>query len=104
MIDNPFAMIKGLVALAPDLNLRVAFIRLVDFLDRGPDGTPPSTYEVLDVISQTLVSLHHHVGEEETECGFDIHVKKKDNVAQQDIEEFKRILGLIPEVNDEEGK
>jgi hypothetical protein len=103
MIDNPLAMMKGLVALAPDFNLRVALIRLIDFLDRGPNGTPPSTLEVLDVISQTLVSLHHHVDDDTPNCPFDIHSPKGDNVSQDDIDEFKRILGLMPEA-DEEGK
>lgn len=104
MIDNPLAMMKGLVVLAPELNLRLALIRLIDFLDRGPEGTPPSTLEVLDVISQTLVSLHHHVGDETSSCALDIQVRGKDNVSSKDIDEFKRILGLMPEANDEEGK
>jgi len=104
MIENPLSMLKGLVALAPDLNLRVCLIAVIDFLDRSQGDEQPSTLEVFDVISQTLVSLHHHVGSDTANCPFDIDSVKGNNVTEADIAEFKRILGLMPEADDKEGK
>jgi hypothetical protein len=104
MIDNPLSMLKGLVALAPDLNLRVCLFAVIDFVDRNVGDEQPSTLDLLDVISQTLVSLHHHVGSDTKGCPFDIDSVKGNNVTEADIAEFKRVLGLMPETDNEEGK
>lgn len=101
MIDDPLSMLKGLVAVAPTLNLRVALVSLINFLDRKPGDPQPSTLEVLDVIAQTLVQGHHNVWGDTAARVFDFGDKRGNNVSEVDIAEFKRILGLIPEVDDE---
>lgn len=67
MWNNPLELIKVLVTLAPELNVRVALYELVEFIDNLDDESVVDAADLLEVICQTLDALHHHVGEEDEE-------------------------------------
>jgi hypothetical protein len=104
MLESPFNLLKVVVAFAPMFNTKLALFKLIDFLDREEGVDQPSSYEVLEVIAQTIATLHHHVDDGES-CEYDIGAGSNtggaSHITEDEINEFKRMLGLDKEGNNE---
>jgi len=103
MLESPFNLLKVVVAFAPTFNTKLALFKLIDFLDRQEGDEQPSSYDVLEVIAQTIATLHHHVDDGES-CRYDMGTKSTEHdkhITEDEIDEFKRMLGLDKEGNDE---
>jgi hypothetical protein len=104
MLESPFNLLKVVVAFAPMFNTKIALFKLIDFLDREEGADQPSSYDVLEVIAQTIATLHHHVDDGES-CKYDIGagstVGGESHITEDEINEFKRMLGLDKEDNNE---
>jgi hypothetical protein len=109
-------MIRGLVVLAPELNMKIALLNLVDYIDEKisdlDDDDPQFRVEdLLEVVVESLVKLHHHVGRDdgegfvdgETDSTFDVGGDGyNDNpITNDEVEKFKKLLGII---SDDESK
>lgn len=103
MLESPFNMLKVVVAFAPTFNTKIALFKLIDFLDREEGDEQPTSYEVLEVIAQTIATLHHHVDDGES-CEYDMATKENksgNHISEEEIDEFKRMLGLDKEEGNE---
>lgn len=100
MLESPFNLLKVVVAFAPSFNVKIALFKLIDFLDREEGEEQPSSYEVLEVIAQTIATLHHHVDDGQA-CEYDMGsgapTKGGGHITEDEIKEFKRMLGLDKE-------
>lgn len=97
MIDDPEKMMKGIIWLAPEMNMRTALMNLLDYIfstGTGDDEADEhiSVEDILNVVMESLVKLHHHVGEP-----LDIDTEVVDNITETDVQNFINLLGLIPE-------
>jgi len=110
VIDDPMKMIRGLVMLAPELNMKVALLNLVDYIDDQiniEDYEEPKfrVEDLLEVVVESLVKLHHHVGEEDgddtyetdEEFGVGGHTYTETPITDDEVEKFKKLLGIIPD-------
>lgn len=108
MIENPADMIKGIVTVAPTINLRVALWNLVDYIDDAlamaeEEGQPGviGIENILEVITQSMVNLGYdlndglHVGGEKDN-------KKDKPITIMDLETFRKMLGIDPDENNKE--
>lgn len=61
---NPIELMKAMVVIAPEMNIRVALVDLIDFMfdTEGTDHLTVNNF--MEVIAQTLTNLHHHVGDD----------------------------------------
>jgi hypothetical protein len=100
MLESPFNLLKVVVAFAPSFNTKIALFKLIDFLDREEGAEQPSSYEVLEVLAQTIATLHHHVDDGES-CEYDMGsgapTEGGSHITEDEINEFKRMLGLDKE-------
>jgi hypothetical protein len=105
MIENPAEMIKGIVTIAPTINLRVALWNLVDYIDEAMivadnDGKPASIgiEDILEVITQSMVKLAYDLDD-----GFRVGGQgdnETDNqITTEEIEKFRKLLGIDPDEN-----
>lgn len=112
MIDDPLKMVRGIIMLAPELNMKVALLNLVDYIDDvisaedfDEEQKPFRIEDLLEVVVESLVKLHHHVSDEDDGFGdeFDVGAKEytESPITTEDLITFQRMLGLIP---DEENK
>lgn len=76
---DPVALLRTLVANSPEMNVKVALINVIDYLSEESEEAREagefrtlSANDLMEVISQCLAYLHHHVGEEEDEDGFHV--------------------------------
>lgn len=95
--------------LAPELNMKVALLNLIDYIDdeinKEGDYDPQFRVEdLLEVVVESLVKLHHHVGEdgdEEYETDDEFHVGGDTYtgtpITDDEVEKFKKLLGIIPD-------
>lgn len=109
MIDDPMKMIRGMVMLAPELNMKVALLNLVDYIDDQiniEDYEEPKfrVEDLLEVVVESLVKLHHHVGEEDgdyeyetDEFGVGGQTYTESPITDDEVEKFKRMLGIVPD-------
>jgi hypothetical protein len=108
MIENPAEMIKGLVTIAPTVNLRVALWNLVDYIDgammiaddEGQIGVI-SIENILEVVTQSLVTLGYDLDD-----GFDVggrvHNETDNKITIEEVEKFRKLLGIDPDENNKE--
>ena len=114
MIDDPLKMVRGIIMLAPELNMKVALLNLVDYIDDkisedefDESEKPFRIEDLLEVVVESLVKLHHHV-EHEDDDGFDdeFHVGGvQDNrtpMTNDDLIRFQKMLGLFPDQENKE--
>lgn len=112
MIDDPLKMIRGMIMLAPELNMKVALLNLIDYVDdrisaeNFEESEQPFRIEdLLEVVAESLVKLHHHVDEpqdydeDEFDVGGQEYTEKP--ITNEDLILFQKMLGLVP---DEETK
>ncbi len=108
MINDPLKMLRGLIVLAPELNIKVALLNLVEYVDEVIMDIPEDEEhqqirieDILNVLAESLVKLHHHVYDDTYDTEFPVGGKRYDGDAgkskEQQIDEFRRILGLMPE-------
>lgn len=101
-------MIKGIVTVAPTINLRVALWNLVDYIDEAMTAADEdghvgviSIENILEVVTQSMVGLDY-----ELDDGF--HVRglgdnEEDNrITNEEVEKFKKLLGIEPDENNKE--
>lgn len=103
MIENPAEMIKGIVTVAPAINLRVALWNLVDYIDEAmmaadEDGQVGviSIENILEVITQSMVALEFNLDDE-----FNVGGQVDNRITNEEVEKFRKLLGIDP---DEENK
>lgn len=110
MIDDPLQMLRGLVVLAPELNTKIALLNLIDYFDDTIDNLGEGDgqiqiEDILNVLAESLVKLHHHVYDDVTD-GFPVGGGSYDGddkkMTVEDLDEFRRILGIIPETGETE--
>lgn len=112
MIDDPLKMVRGIIMLAPELNMKVALLNLVDYIDDvisaedfDEEQKPFRIEDLLEVVVESLVKLHHHVSDEDDGFGDEFDVGGvNDNerpMTNDDLIRFQKMLGLFP---DEENK
>jgi hypothetical protein len=107
MINDPLKMLRGLIVLAPEMNAKVALLNLVDYVDDVVMSIPDDEEEdqirvedILNVLAESLVKLHHHVYDEpytEFPVGGGLYDGDAVKSKEEQIDEFRRILGLMPE-------
>lgn len=104
LIDDPYAMIKGIVMLAPELNMKVALLNLVDYIrDTGDEFGDDEDFQIslenmLEVVVQSLTKLSYDLDD-----GFYVGgVGDNKPITETDVEEFKKMLGIVPDTNKEE--
>lgn len=104
MIDDPVKMMKGLIWLAPEVNMKTALLNLIDYIFTTGSGDPDEdanipVEDILNVVMESLVKLHHHVGVDETDDdGIQYGYGTEDTpITEDDVELFKQMLGLIPD-------
>lgn len=113
MINDPLKMLRGLIVLAPELNAKVALLNLVEYVDDVIMDIPEDqehqqirVEDILNVLAESLVKLHHHVYDNDY-SEFPVvggsYDKDKQKSKEEQIDEFRRILGLMPE-KDENNK
>lgn len=105
-------MIRGMIMLAPELNMKVALLNLIDYIDDKITFDEDYDYEepqfrvedLLEVVVESLVKLHHHVGDDgddeyETDDGFGVggQVYTDSPITDDEVEKFKKLLGIIPD-------
>ncbi len=103
-------MLRGLVVLAPELNTKVALLNLIDYFDEtmdvlGDDDVHIQIDDILNVLAESLVKLHHHVyddAEGEFPVGGGSYDGDGKKMSFEDLDEFRRILGIIPETGETE--
>ena len=107
MIENPAEMIKGIVTLAPAINLRVALWNLVDYIDMAMSAADNegevgviSIEDILEVITQSMVKLDYDLDD-----GFHVRGQvdngNNNRITNEEVEKFRKLLGIDP---DEENK
>ncbi len=108
MIENPAEMIKGIVTVAPAINLRVALWNLVDYIDEamlaadneGEIGVV-SIENILEVITQSMVKLQYDF-DDEFHVGTQVDNGKDNKITNEEIEKFRKLLGIDPDENNKE--
>lgn len=107
MIENPAEMIKGLVTLAPPINLRVALWNLVDYIDEAMSAADEdgqvgviSIENILEVVTQSMVSLNYDLNDEFYVGGQIDNGNNK--ITIEEVEKFRKLLGIDPDENNKE--
>jgi hypothetical protein len=108
LIENPAEMIKGIVTVAPAINLRVALWNLVDYIDEamlaadneGEIGVV-SIENILEVITQSMVKLQYDF-DDEFHVGTQVDNGKDNKITNEEIEKFRKLLGIDPDENNKE--
>jgi hypothetical protein len=101
-------MIKGIVTVAPAINLRVALWNLVDYIDEamlaadneGEIGVV-SIENILEVITQSMVKLQYDF-DDEFHVGTQVDNGKDNKITNEEIEKFRKLLGIDPDENNKE--
>jgi hypothetical protein len=100
--NNPLELIKALAELAPEIHVRVALFNLVEFIQGLDDEAVVDAADLLEVIVQSLINLHHHVGDEDPE-----HKESEedfDGMSTEDIvARFMKQLGTEEKKGDDNG-
>lgn len=106
MIDNPFEMIRGIITVAPELNVKVALLNMVDYIedvfdeDNDESVVQINVENLLEVVVQSIAKLEYDLGNEPTNnVGGRDYDEKKNEIT---IEEFKRVLGIDPDNDSKE--
>ena len=107
MIENPAEMIKGIVTVAPAINLRVALWNLVDYIDEAMSAADEdgqvgviSIENILEVVTQSMVSLNYDLNDEFYVGG---QVDNGNNkITIEEVEKFRKLLGIDPDENNKE--
>jgi len=117
MIDDPLQMMRGLIVLAPEMNMKVALLNLIDYvdevmysLDEDHEVEQIRIEDLLEVVAESLVKLHHHVGDDDVDDTpnnvVDINSSKSyDDVKPltvEEIETFKQMFGIVSDEEQEE--
>ena len=118
MIDDPLKMVRGRIMLAPELNMKVALLNLVDYIDDvisaedfDEEQKPFRIEDLLEVIVESLVKLHHHVSEEEydeykeqDDVPFNVGAKQytESPITNEELIKFQKMLGLFPDTENKE--
>jgi hypothetical protein len=118
MIDDPLKMVRGIIMLAPELNMKVALLNLVDYIDDvisaedfDEEQKPFRIEDLLEVIVESLVKLHHHVSEEEydehkeqDDVPFNVGAKQytESPITNEELIKFQKMLGLFPDTENKE--
>lgn len=107
MIENPAEMIKGIVTLAPAINLRVALWNLVDYIDTAMSTADDegqvgviSIEDILEIVTQSMVKLDYDL-EDGFHVGGQVDNGKDNRITNEEVEKFRKLLGIDP---DEENK
>jgi hypothetical protein len=118
MIDDPLKMVRGIIMLAPELNMKVALLNLVDYIDDtisadsfDENDKPFRVEDLLEVVVESLVKLHHHVSEEEydeyeeqDDVPFNVGAKQytESPITNEELIKFQKMLGLFPDTENKE--
>ena len=104
MIENPAEMIKGIVTVAPAINLRVALWNLVDYIDEAMVAADDegevgviSIENILEVITQSMVALEYNIDD-----GFYVGGQDDNRITNEEVEKFRKLLGIDPDENNKE--
>ena len=104
MIENPAEMIKGIVTVAPAINLRVALWNLVDYIDEAMSAADEdgqvgviSIENILEVITQSMVALEFNLDDE-----FNFGGQVDNRITNEEVEKFRKLLGIDPDENNKE--
>jgi CBS domain containing-hemolysin-like protein len=107
LIENPAEMIKGIVTLAPAINLRVALWNLVDYIDMAMSAADNegqvgviSIEDILEVITQSMVKLDYDL-DDGFHVGGQVDNGNNNRITNEEVEKFRKLLGIDP---DEENK
>ena len=108
MIENPAEMIKGIVTVAPAINLRVALWNLVDYIDEAMISADDegeigviSIENILEVITQSMVALEYNI-DDEFNVGGQIDNGNDNQITIEEVEKFRKLLGIDPDENNKE--
>lgn len=71
IFKNPAELLRVLITLAPDINVRVALLEVVDYILSFKDGDVVDTDDILEVACEGLAYLHTHVGQDDDGCDDD---------------------------------
>lgn len=100
-------MIKGIITLAPAINMRVALWNLVDYIDEAMSAIEDEEVgslrieDILEVVTQSMVTLDYNLDD-----GF--HVGgitdngDENKITIEEVEKFKKLLGIDPDDNNKE--
>jgi hypothetical protein len=104
LIENPAEMIKGIVTVAPAINLRVALWNLVDYIDEAMVAADDegevgviSIENILEVITQSMVALEYNIDD-----GFYVGGQDDNRITNEEVEKFRKLLGIDPDENNKE--
>lgn len=100
-------MIKGIVTIAPALNLRVALWNLVDYIDNAMKAIDDDEEigvirieDILEVVTQSMVTLDYDL-DDGFRVGGNTDNGDENKITIEDVEKFRKLLGIDP---DEENK
>lgn len=102
MIDDPMKMMRGIIMLAPEVNMKVALLNLIDYVDDKINGDDEDEIQfrvedLLEVVIQSLVKLHYDIEEVEYDDDFYENKYETNNpITSEEVEKFKQMLGIIP--------
>lgn len=65
LFGNNVALLQALGMLAPEVNVRVALVNLVDFLADLQPGDSIERDDIFEVIAENIIWLHDHVGSDD---------------------------------------
>lgn len=90
--------------------MKTALLNLIDYIFTTGSGDPDedeniAVEDILNVIMESLVKLHHHVGVDETDVDdveYGYTTGTDTPITEDDVELFKQMLGLIPEATNKE--
>jgi hypothetical protein len=114
VIDDPLKMVRGIIMLAPELNMKVALLNLVDYIDDvisaedfDEEQKPFRIENLLEVVVESLVKLHHHVDEDDDEgFGEEFNVGGRQYtdspITNEELIKFQKMLGLFPDDENKE--
>lgn len=81
---NPIELMNTLVTLAPELNVRVALLNVIEYMTDATSDT--SVSDLMEIIAESLAKLHHHVGEPKDEDEDEIIARFRDELNGKDGE------------------
>lgn len=101
-------MIKGIVTVAPAINLRVALWNLVDYIDEAMCAADEhgevgviSIENILEVVTQSMVTLDYNL-DDEFHVGGVTDNGDDNRITIEEVEKFRKLLGIDPDENNKE--
>lgn len=94
LYGNNVALLQALAMLAPELNVRISLVNLIDFLADLQPGDTIERDDLYEVIAENVVWLHDHVTGDQDSHEADEEEGLRDAPLDEAVLRFRKQLGL----------